>query len=87
MHFVNNSTSILMTRLFPQFEADTTLKEMLTVLSGSSSAYWIAVVFSAGVAVISIYMINRFIPKGGDSFAIREVPATKPENTDANHLN
>lgn len=71
MHFVNNSTSMLITRLFPQFDTDCTLKEIFASLSGSGSAYWVAVLFSAAIAAVCIFMLGRYLPKGGESFAVR----------------
>ncbi len=71
MHFVNNATSMMLARLFPKFDVDCTLKEVLTSLSGSGSAYPAAVLLSAAICAVCIFMLNRYLPEGGESFTIR----------------
>lgn len=68
MHFVNNSTSVLSTELFPDCGSFATLKEIFVELTGSQAAYWFAVVAAAAITVLCIMLINKYLPSAPDSF-------------------
>lgn len=59
LHFINNTISLSIPYLFPELQSALSFRDVIT----DAPTYWLIISISVGLLSVSIFLLNKFLPK------------------------